>query len=102
MDREHIEWSRRQFAMLKDGGVWGIPRSGIVFQRQGDELVLIDRMPHTQEMPVTARELDEQQQADWSVVKAHFEAAGITVKCQKDQKSPVPKNLSGRAPAKKD
>ena len=31
----------------------GVPRSGLIFQRQDGELVLIDRMPHTQEMPVT-------------------------------------------------
>ena len=80
MDREHIEWSRRQFAMMKDGGVWGIPRSGVVFQRRGEELVLIDRMPHMEEMPVTPAQLDRHQQDDFDVVKAHFEAAGITVR----------------------
>jgi len=80
LDPAHIEWSRRQFAMMKDGGVWGIPRSGVVFQRQGDELVLILQMPHTEEMPVTPEQLDQQQQADFDVVKKHFEAAGIVVR----------------------
>ena len=80
LDPAHVEWSRHQFAMMKDGGVWGIPRSGVVFQRQGGELVLISRMPYTQEMPVTPAQLDQQQQADFDVVKAHFEAAGITVR----------------------
>lgn len=77
MDPAHVEWSRRQFATMKDQGVWGIPRSGMIFQRQGDELVLI-RMPHMEGMP--AEQLAEQQQADFDVVKAHFEAAGIPVR----------------------
>ena len=72
--------SNGQFAMMKDGGVWGVPRSGIVFQRRGEELVLIDRMPHMKEMPVTPAQLDQHQQADFDVVKAHFGAAGIRVR----------------------
>jgi len=80
MTPSNVEWSRRQFAMMKDGGIWGIPRSGMIFQRQGDELVLINRMPHMEEMPVTPAQLDQQQQADFDVVKAHFEAAGIPVR----------------------
>ena len=80
MDLANIEWSRRHFATMKDQGVWGIPRSGVVFQRQGEELVLILRMPHEEGMPVTPAQLVEQQQADWDVIKEHFEAAGITVR----------------------
>jgi len=80
MDLNHVEWSRRQFAMLRDGGVWGVPRSGLVFQRRGDELVLIDRMPHTEEMPVTSEQLAEQQHRDIAVITAHFGAAGVTVR----------------------
>jgi len=76
----HVEWSRRQFAMMKDGGVWGIPRSGVVFQRQGDELVLLTRMPHEEGMPVTPEQLTEQQQSDVAVITAHFKAAGIRVR----------------------
>jgi hypothetical protein len=80
MDPNHVEWSRRQFAMLRDGGVWGVPRSGLVFQRRGDELVLVNRMPHTQEMPVTPEQLAETQRSDIAVITAHFGAAGITVR----------------------
>jgi hypothetical protein len=80
MDREHVEWSRRQFAMLRDGGVWGVPRSGLIFQRRGDELVLINRMPYTEELPVTPEQLAEQQRSDITVITAHFGAAGIVVR----------------------
>lgn len=80
MDREHIEWSRRHFAMMKDGGVWGVPRSGLVFQRQGDELVLMTRMPHEEGMPVTPEQLAEQQRSDIAIITAHFGAAGVTVR----------------------
>lgn len=80
MDPAHVEWSRRQFAMMKDRGVWGVPRSGLIFQRQGAELVLINLMPHTEELPVTPEQLAETQQSDIAVITAHFGAAGIVVR----------------------
>ena len=80
MDPAHVEWSRRQFAMMKDQGVWGVPRSGLIFQRQGEELVLINRMPHEEGMPVTPEQLTEQQESDVAVITAHFGAAGIVVR----------------------
>jgi len=79
MDREHIEWSRRHFATMKDGGVWGVPRSGLVFQRQGAALVLIEQMPWIEDMPLTKAQLAEQQQGDFDVIQKYFGAAGITV-----------------------
>ena len=80
IDPAHVEWSRRHFATMKDGGVWGVPRSGLIFQRRDGELVLIDRMPHTEEMPVTPEQLAEQQRSDIAVITAHFGAAGIVVR----------------------
>jgi len=80
LDPAHVEWSGRLFATMKDGGIWGVPRSGIIFQRQGEELVLTTRIPYTEELSVTPEQFDQQQQADFDVVKAHFEAAGIRVR----------------------
>ena len=76
----HIDWSRRHFASMAEGGVWSIPRSGMIFQRRGDALVLIERMPHDPQMPITAAELDQQQRDEFDVVKKHFNAAGIAVR----------------------
>lgn len=82
MKLEDIAWSKRQFEMLKDQGVWGVPRSGLMFQRRGEELWLLCRMPWVDEMPCTAAQLQEQQDGEYQSIKRHMEAAGITVKEQ--------------------
>jgi hypothetical protein len=77
---EHIEWSRRHFATMRDGGVWAVPRSGMIYTKRGNELVLTARMPHDPAMPCSAAELDRSQRDDFESIKKHFAAAGITVK----------------------
>jgi hypothetical protein len=64
---------------MREGGVWGIPRSGLIFTKRGAQLHLTGRMPHDPEMPITAAQLDEQQQADIDGVTEHFGAAGVVV-----------------------
>jgi hypothetical protein len=72
--------------MMRDGGVWGVPRSGLMFQRRGDTLVNTMRMPFMPEMadpskncPHTAAELEALQEQDFQQHVEHFAAAGITV-----------------------
>ena len=76
---EMVEWSRRHFATMADGGTWAVPRSGMIFQKRNNSLVLTARMPHDPNMPITAEELDAQQKREYANIKRHFEAAGITV-----------------------
>jgi hypothetical protein len=76
---DDIAWSRNLFAGMAEGGTWGIPRSGLVFQKRANKLVLIARMPHEAGMPMSAQELQESQDGDYAAVKEHFEAAGISV-----------------------
>jgi hypothetical protein len=76
---EHTEWCRRQFAMMKDGGAWGIPRAGMIFRRRGNGLVLTDRMPHDPDMSITEEQLLEAQRDEFRANKREFALAGITV-----------------------
>lgn len=80
MNPKHIEWCRTLFGMLNDGGIWAVPGCGLVFRKIGDELVLIDRMPHAEEMPISAEELQRHQDSEYENNRRHFEAAGITVR----------------------
>lgn len=80
MDPAHIRWCANLFAMLKDGGAWGVPRSGLIYRKRGNALVLVERMPHVAGMPITAAQLAEQQQSDADSTREHFTAAGIEVK----------------------
>jgi hypothetical protein len=79
MDSAHVEWSRQHFELMADGGMWGVPRSGLMFRKEGDKLVLTTLMPWQEGMPITAKELQEQQDNEYEDIKRHFEAAGVTV-----------------------
>ncbi len=84
-----VGWCRNLFRMLNDGGVWGVPRSGLMFQKRGGKLLLAQRMPYLDELadayargedvPESAEALDEYQREDFDLIAAYFHAAGITV-----------------------
>ena len=79
LNPDHVEWSRNQFRIIANGGSWGVPRSGLIFNKRGNTLVLIARMPHDPAMPITAAQLREQQDTDYAGTVLHFGAAGIEV-----------------------
>jgi hypothetical protein len=72
-----VEWCEGVFRMLKDGGTWGVPRSGLIFQRQGESFHLISKMPFMDGMPGTPEDLAEYQADDFAAIKARFDRAGI-------------------------
>ena len=76
-----VAWSRNLWAQLRDRGVWGVPRSGLVFQKREAERVfaVTARMPHDPAMPCTAAELDEQQREEVVAIGRRFEPLGIAV-----------------------
>lgn len=76
-----VEFCKQLFLALRpDGGVWGIPRSGMVYMRVGPmELALTARMPHNKSMPCGAAELAEQQRDEYIAVKRYMGVSGITV-----------------------
>jgi hypothetical protein len=78
---DDVAWLARQWDMVRDGGVWAIPRSGIVLQKDepGRRWIVSARMPHMEGMPVTAEELREQQDAELEGIAARYEVVGIAV-----------------------
>jgi hypothetical protein len=79
LNPDHVEWSRQQFRIIANGGSWGLPRSGLIFTKRGNTLVLTARMPHDPAMPITPEQLREQQDSDYQGTVLHFGAAGIVV-----------------------
>jgi predicted transcriptional regulator len=79
VNQAHIDWSRNLFETIRDGGAWGIPRSGLIFTKRGRTFELTARMPHDPAMPITVDELREQQDHEFGEVAKHFRAAGIAV-----------------------
>ena len=76
---DQLAWSMNLFDSIADGGTWGVPRSGLVFNRKGRTLVLVMRLPHDPDMPLTPEQLQEYQQSDYEIIRRRFEAAGIPV-----------------------
>ena len=76
---EHTAWCKNLFAMLLNGGSWGVPRSGLIFTKRGDALVLTSCMPHDPNMPMTPAELEDYQRVDYNVIKREFAKADIDV-----------------------
>ncbi len=75
----HVAWSKRHFAMMRDGGSWALPSSGLIFMKRKERLELVARMPHDPAMPMSAAELRELQDTVFEDTKVHFGAAGIFV-----------------------
>jgi hypothetical protein len=79
LEHDYTEWCRNLFGSLADGGTWGIPNSGLIFQRDGDTLKLVARMPHMPGMEISAEQLREQQDDAFKKTQAEFAKAGITI-----------------------
>lgn len=41
--KEHVEWQKMVLDALKIGGIWGIPATGMILRRTGEQTVNIDR-----------------------------------------------------------
>lgn len=67
------------FRMLAEGGSWAVPRSGLIFRKQGDALVLITQMPWQADLPGTPKDWAEFQADDFNTIREHFAAAGVEV-----------------------
>lgn len=76
---ESKTWCRNTFNMIREGGTWGVPRSGLIFTKRDGKLVLTVAMPWTEGMPITEAKLREQQEWEFNLNRDHFGAAGIEV-----------------------
>lgn len=67
------------FNSIAEGGVWGVPRSGLIFRKENGRLILQSRMPWAEGMLVDETQLRNYQDDDARLIKSHFEEAGIQV-----------------------
>ena len=84
-----LAWCRSLFESLNERGIWGVPRSGLIFEKRGGSLVLVKWMPWMDELaeaaaagddvPADAAALRAYQDADYELIRSRFEAAGISV-----------------------
>lgn len=77
-----VSWCLQTFKMLAVGGVWGVPRSGLIFRKSEEPLVmeLQSVMPYDESMPLSEEEFHEYQHDDFNVIKYAFKQAGIEVR----------------------
>jgi hypothetical protein len=90
-DAANIIWCQTQHMMVKEGGTWAVPRSGLIFKRNAKGFELINNMPFLSEMaqalqhepkmdiPKTPEELLGYQREDFRCIQRHFKAAKMEV-----------------------
>ena len=80
MDGSH-GFASNLWEMLNDGGVWGVPRCGLIFRKDeaAKQFTLIERMPWDPEMPCSEEELLDAQNYDIEGIAAMFASIGIIV-----------------------
>lgn len=66
-----LQWCRNLFASLNDGGLWAVPRSGLVFRKERQALVLQETIPGICSV--------SDSEADYVCIRDHFADAGIRV-----------------------
>jgi hypothetical protein len=67
-------WCRRLIDGLKDGGVWGIPRTGVVFRKTGP-----DRMMWVGNMPAVEKDGESNRVNEFRSTRDQFGKAGIEI-----------------------
>lgn len=77
----HADWCRGMYALMSEGGVWGVPAAGIVFTKRNGGLVWTAAMPWRADMAgvITRAELEARQAEAFESIREHFAAAGIEV-----------------------
>jgi hypothetical protein len=74
-------WATQLWESLEDGGIWGIPRCGLIYQKDEPEkrLVLLARMAWFEELSVSEAELRERQDEDHQGITRMMYAIGVEV-----------------------
>jgi hypothetical protein len=88
-DARDTAWCQGIMRSLADGGIWGVPRSGLIFTKRGDKLVLTSRMPHMDGLPMTPADLVQYQRDDYELIKERFTLAGFEVEDDTEPDEPV-------------
>jgi hypothetical protein len=84
-----MNWDQRNHSMVREGGTWSVPRSGLIFQKVSGGWELIAVMPWMPEMataaaegrdvPTTAEALLEYQRSDFACIQRSHDFSGLTV-----------------------
>jgi len=84
-----IEWTRQNHALTREGGIWTVPRSGLIFRRTNTGFELINVMPYLPEMseafatghdvPPSPSALMIFQKQDYECIKRRHEESGLTM-----------------------
>ncbi|HYQ84112.1 MAG TPA: hypothetical protein VEP28_08940 [Rubrobacter sp.] len=74
-------WAANLWRSLRDGGIWGLPRSGLVYTKDeaAKRMVLTMRVPWFAGLSASPEVLREAQDHDHAGVRDMFAAIGIDV-----------------------
>jgi hypothetical protein len=76
-DGQYNDWCINFFRALRDGGIWGTPRSGLILQKNKNQLVCIGTIPPNDAL--SALDLSTVRAVEFQGIKTIFAQVGITV-----------------------
>ena len=74
-DEDHTEWCQHVFRIMQRGGLWGLPRTGLVFRKVGNVLLWVGVIPPKEKWP----DLDEAREAEFADNFKHFSKARVAM-----------------------
>jgi len=78
-----VDWCKNQFALIKLGGLWVVPRSGLSFRKTLNGFNLVDVATPVSEP------FGQYQKTDFQCIARHFKEAGLKVTDQQDLLSQI-------------
>ena len=82
-------WTRRNHALLREGGSWAVKRSGLIFAKTATGFELVSVLPYLPELsdafmagrdvPASPSQLRDYQREDFRCIQRHHEEAGLTM-----------------------
>jgi len=74
---DHSKWCREMFAAMSYGGVWGVPRTGLIFRKTGKVLLWVGVMPPKLNIP--RDELGAAREREFETTLTHFSTGGVAM-----------------------
>jgi hypothetical protein len=77
VSKDHVEWCRHMHRIIAQGGIWGLPRSGLVFRKTGNVLLWVGTIPPATRIPPAL--LDEAREHEFEENFKNFSKAGVAM-----------------------
>jgi hypothetical protein len=72
-DEDHAKWCREMHTLIAHGGLWGLPRTGLVFRKTGNVLIWVGVIPPK----LRLHDIDAAREQEFEQNLRNFSDAGV-------------------------